>query len=203
MFSDHLFGVRLSALEIKKRPSWRSGSSSAVTLPTDRTLWISLCSTGQTMLIAFLRHAEDRNNSIIFFGNTGGLKIRLLFGNELRHYFVLYGHGQNANSFIQDNSVPFLSPWNCHFQMRKSCAVTKKLSLQELLVSRWVLTRSWYIKRLISRKLQQIVGKFQDGNLLHFRYKQRPQICCYPINCAEDTQYLQLAPFALAWKGRR
>ena len=42
-----------------------------------------------------------------------------------------YGHGPNSTSFIHDNSVPFLSVWNCHFQMMKSCPVTKNLTPQE------------------------------------------------------------------------
>ena len=114
-----------------KRPSGRNGSSSAVTLLTDRTLWISLCSTAQTTVIAFLRHPEFRNKSILFLGNPRGLKIRLIFGNELKHHCLLYGHGLNAISFIHDNSVPFLSVWSCHFPMMKSFPVTKKLSPQE------------------------------------------------------------------------
>ena len=55
-----------------KRPLWRSGSSSAVNLLTDRTLWTSLCSTAQITLIAFLRHPGFRNNSILFLGNARG-----------------------------------------------------------------------------------------------------------------------------------
>ena len=52
-----------------KRPSWRSGSSSAVTPLTDRTLWISLCSTAQTTLIAYLKHPDHRDRSILFLWN--------------------------------------------------------------------------------------------------------------------------------------
>ena len=100
-------------------------------LLTDTTLWISLCSTAQTTVIAFLRHPDFRNNSILFLGNPRGLKIRLIFANEMRHHCLHYGPGPNATSFIHDNSVPFLNVWNCHFLMMKSCAVTKKLSPQE------------------------------------------------------------------------
>ena len=114
-----------------KRPSWRSGSSSAVTLLTDITLWISYCSTAQITVIAFLRHPKFRNNSILFLGNPRGHKIRLIFGNEWRYHCLHYDHGLNATSFIYDNSVPFLNVWNCHFQMMKSCPVTKKLSPQD------------------------------------------------------------------------
>ena len=62
-----------------KRLSWRSGSSSEVTLLTDRTLWISLCPTAQTTVLAVLRNPEFRNNSILYLGNPRGLKIRLFF----------------------------------------------------------------------------------------------------------------------------
>ena len=90
-----------------KRPSWRSGSSSAVTLLTDRTLWISLCSTAQTTVMAFLRHPEFRKKSILFLGNQRGLKIRLMFGNELRHHCLHYGHGLNANFIHPRQLSPF------------------------------------------------------------------------------------------------
>ena len=53
------------------------------------------------------------------------------FWERMRHHCLRYGHGHNAISFIHDNSVPYLSVWNCHFQMMKSYPVTKKLSPQE------------------------------------------------------------------------
>ena len=111
-----------------KRPLWRSGSSSAVNLLTDRTLWTSLCSIAQITVIAFQRHPGFRNSSILFLGNSRGLKIRLLFGNEWRHHCLHYGHGLNATSFIHVNSVPFLNVWNRRFPMMRSSAVTKKLT---------------------------------------------------------------------------
>ena len=37
-------------------------------------------------------------------------------------------YGPDATSFIQDSSVPFLSAWNCPFQVLKSCQATKILS---------------------------------------------------------------------------
>ena len=49
-----------------------------VTPLTDRTIWISLCPTTQTTLIAFLRHPGSPDNSILFLGPTR-LKIRLFF----------------------------------------------------------------------------------------------------------------------------
>ena len=44
---------------------------------------------------------------------------------------LYYEHGLNATSYIHDNSVPFLNVWNCHFQVMKSCPVTKNLTPQE------------------------------------------------------------------------
>ena len=111
----------------KKSGSFVSGDSS----DGHRALWISLCSTAQTTVIAFLRHPSFRNNSILFLGNPRGLKIRLTFENEFRHHCLHYGHGPNATPFTHDNSVPFLNAWNCHFQVMKSCTATKKLSPQE------------------------------------------------------------------------
>ena len=135
-----------------KRPSWRSGFSQAATLPTNKMLRISLCSTALTTLITYakiiLQHPDHRDSPIPFPGNLRGLKIRPTFWNELRHHCLLYGHGPNATSFIQDNSVPFLSVWYCRFQMMKSCPVTKNLTPQEQIYllrgSRWALTKSWY-----------------------------------------------------------
>ena len=125
-------------------------------LLTDRTLWISLCSTAQTTLIAYLKHPDHRNSSILFLGNPRDLKIRLIFGNGLRHHCLLHGHGPNATSFIHVNSVPFLSVWNCRSQMMKSCQATKKLTPQErtnlLRGSRWTLTRCWYSIWLMFKK---------------------------------------------------
>ena len=95
-------------------------------------------SDGQNVMDFPVLHSTDHAdcipetpNSILFLGNPRGLKIRLVFGSDLRHHCLRCGHGQNATSFIHDNSVPFLSAWNCHFQMMKSCAVTNKLSPQE------------------------------------------------------------------------
>ena len=92
-----------------RRPLWKNQSSSAVNLLTDRTLWISLCSTSQITVNAYLRHPEFRNNSILFLGNRRGLKIWLMYGKELRDHRLLHGHGLNATSVIYVNSVPFLS----------------------------------------------------------------------------------------------
>ena len=123
---------------VQKRLSWRSGSSSAVTLLTNRMLWISLCSTALTTLIAYvmiiLQHPHHRDSPILFLGNPRGLKIRPIFGNELRHHCLFYGHGLNATYFILDKSVPFLKAWNCLFQMMKSCAAMKILSPQEQII---------------------------------------------------------------------
>ena len=67
---------------VQKRLSQRSGSSSAATRQKDRTLWISLRSTAQTMLIAFPSNPEFRNSLILFLGNPRGFKIRLVLGWE-------------------------------------------------------------------------------------------------------------------------
>ena len=100
-----------------------------------KTLRISLCPTELTTLITdvmiILQHPDHRDSPILFLGNLRGLKIRPTFGNELRHHCLHYGHGPDATSFIQDNSVPFLNAWNCQFQMMKSCTATKILSPQE------------------------------------------------------------------------
>ena len=92
---------------VQKGPSWRSGSSSAATLPTNRMLWISVCSTALTTLIAYvmiiLQHPDHRDSPILFL------------------------HGPNATSFIQDDSVPFLNAWNCLFQMMKCCALCEDI----------------------------------------------------------------------------
>ena len=53
------------------------------------------------------------------------------FGNDWRHHCLHYGHGPNATSFINVNSVPFLGVWYYRFQMMKSCPVTKNLTPQE------------------------------------------------------------------------
>ena len=95
-----------------------SGSSSAVTLLTDRTLWISLCSTALTTLIAFLRHPDHRDSSILFLGNPRGLKMRLIFRERIEA--PLPPLRPNATSFIHDHSVPFPNAWNCHLPMMKS-----------------------------------------------------------------------------------
>ena len=62
-----------------------------------------------------LQHPDHRDSPILFLVNLRGLKIRMLFGKELRHHCLLYGHGPNSTSFITDNSVPFLNAWNCPF----------------------------------------------------------------------------------------
>ena len=156
---------------VQKRPSWRSGTSSAATLLTDITLWISLCSTAQTTLIAYLKHPDHRDSSILFLGNPRGLKIRPILGNELRHHCLLYGHGPNATSFIHDNSVPFPNAWNCLFQMMKSCAATKMLSPQEQIISlrgsRWASrdldpAYGWY-----SKNYSRFSRSITKGDLLH------------------------------------
>ena len=64
---------------------------------------------------------------------TANPKIKRVFGSELRHHYLRCSHGQNATSFIHVNSVPFLSIWNCRFQMMKSCSVTKNLTPQEMI----------------------------------------------------------------------
>ena len=50
--------------------------------PDGQNVMISLCSSAQTTLIAFLRHPEHRNSSILFLGNPRGLKIRLILGTN-------------------------------------------------------------------------------------------------------------------------
>ena len=63
------------------------------------------------------------------------------FWNDWRHHCLHYGHGPNATSFINVNSVPFLGVWYYRFQMMKSCLVTKNLtpmSDRELLVQHMV-----------------------------------------------------------------
>ena len=90
-----------------KRPLWRSGSSSAVNLLTDRTLWTSLCSTTQITLIAFLRHPGFRNNSILFLGNPRGPKIRLIFGNRKRHHCVKLRPRPKCNFIYPRQLDPF------------------------------------------------------------------------------------------------
>ena len=105
--------------------------SSAANRLTNNMLWISLCSTAQTTVIGYVmiiqQHPDHRDSSILFLGNPRGLKIRLIFGNELRHHCLLYRHGLNATSYIRNSSVPFLSVWNCHFHMMKSCSVEKNI----------------------------------------------------------------------------
>ena len=87
----------------------------------------------------------------------------------MRHHCIIYS--PDATSFIQDSSVPFLSAWNCPFQVMKSCQATKILSPQEQISlprgSRWTLTRSWYITWLMFKKLLQTFARHQKGGLLH------------------------------------
>ena len=64
---------------VQKGLLWRSGSSSPVNLLTDRTLWISLCSTAQTTLIAYLKHPDHRDNSILFLGSPRGPQDKAYF----------------------------------------------------------------------------------------------------------------------------
>ena len=122
-----------------KRPSWKSGSSSAVNHLPNKILWISCVPTALTTLIAYvtiiLQHPDHRNNFTLFLGHPRGLKIRLIFGIELRHHFLLYGDGLNATSFIPDNFVPFLNAWICLSPMKKYCAGTMISSLQNPIIS--------------------------------------------------------------------
>ena len=89
-----------------KKPLWKSGSSSAVNLLTDRTLWMSLCSTTQITVIASLGQPRFRSNAILYLVSPRSLKIRLIFGNDLRHHCLRCGHGPNATSYH-----PSESPW--------------------------------------------------------------------------------------------
>ena len=68
-----------------KRPSWRSGSSTAVNRLPNKILWMSLCSRAQTTLIAYLKHPDHRDNLTLFLGHPRGLSVRPIFGSELRH----------------------------------------------------------------------------------------------------------------------
>ena len=157
-----------------KKPTWTSGFSQVTTLPTNKELRNSLCSytalaTQITYVMIILQHPDHRDSPILFPGNLRGSKIRPTFGNELRHHCLLYG--PDATSFIRDSSVPFLSAWNCPFQVMKSCQATKILSPQEQINlprgSRWTLTRSWYITWLMFKKLPQTFARHQKRGLLH------------------------------------
>ena len=90
-----------------KRLSWRSGSSSAKNRLPNKILWISLCSTAQTTLIAHLQHPDHRDNLTLFHGHPRGLKIRLLFGSKLRHHCLLYGHRPKCNFIHPRQLSPF------------------------------------------------------------------------------------------------
>ena len=48
-------------------------------------------------------------------------KVKYVFGNELKHHCLRCGHDSNATPVIPVNSVPFLTVWNCRFQMMTSC----------------------------------------------------------------------------------
>ena len=121
-----------------KRPSWKSGSSSAATLLTNRMLWISLRSTALTTLIAFvmiiLHHPRPSRQSDSLPWEPTRPQDKAYFWERIEAPWPPYGHGPNSTSFIHDNPVPFLKVWNFLVQMMKSCAVAKVLSPQEQII---------------------------------------------------------------------
>ena len=159
-----------------KKPVWKSGSSPAVNLLTDRTLRCPCAPQHRSQWFTSLWHPGFPNNSILYFGSPRSLKIRLVFGSELRHHCLRCGHGLNATSFIHVNSVPFLSVWNCRFPMMKSWAVTKNLTPQEQIYllrgSRWASTKSWCSIWLIFRKLQQNFAGVRNETCYNFSQEQ-------------------------------
>ena len=173
-----------------KRPSWRSGSSSAATRLTNRMSWISLCFTAQTTLIVYLKHPDHRDSSILFLGNLRGLKIRFFFwgGNELRHHCPFYG-----SPFPERLELPFSNDEIlCGYEDVVSSGTDHftawvKVSPHEVLVPHMV-------------DILGATADFREASekeTCHiFSHKQCQQTCCYPINCAEETQHLQLEPWA-------
>ena len=180
-----------------KRPTWRSGSSSAVTLLTDTTLWISLCSTAQTTVIAFLRHPEFQNNSILFLGNPRGLKKRLIFGNELRHHCLHlrprpkcnFIHPRQLSPFSERLELPFSHDeiMCCYEEIVSSgtdhFTAWVKMGRHEVLVQHMV---------DIHKATAEFREAYERKTCYIFSHEQYQQALCYPINCAEETQHLQL-----------
>ena len=89
------------------------------------------CGSLQTTVIAFLRHPQQRNNSILFLvGYPRGLKIRANIGKRIEAPLPPL----RPRPGCEFNSVPFPNACNCRFPMMKSCATTKILSSQEQII---------------------------------------------------------------------
>ena len=158
-----------------KRPSWRSGSSSAATLPTNNMLRISLCSTALTTLTTYvkiiLQLPDHRDSPILLFGNLRGLKIGPTFWERIEAPLPPLRPRPKCNFIHPRQLSPFSWTLELPFSNDEILCGSKVLSSQEqinlLRGLRWALTRSWYSKWLIFRELPQIFAKHQKGGLLH------------------------------------
>ena len=60
-----------------------------------------------------------RSTPLRCLGSLRSTTIKHVFGNELRHHCLRYGHDQNVISFVHVSLVPFLSVWSCTRLLRK------------------------------------------------------------------------------------
>ena len=105
-----------------KRPTWKSGFSSAMHLVKDQVPQIRVKSSPRLL--------GCRSLPLRHLGSQRSPRVKLVFGNVLRHHCLRCGHHLNVISFIYSWSVPFQSVWYCRFQLRSSCQATRILSPQ-------------------------------------------------------------------------
>ena len=163
---------------------------------TDRTLWISLCSTAQTTLIAFLKHPDHRDRSILFFGNPRGLK--------MRHHCLLDGHGPDATSSIHDNSVPFLNVGNCLFSNDEIlCGYEHIVSSGTDHFTAWVKVSPHEVLVQHMVDVQKATADFREASERRPATSSQTNRVNKHFTCAEEAQHLQPEPWAPTWKRRR
>ena len=92
-------------------------------VPQHRSQWIHLLTTKASKHSTSLLRETTRPQDKACF-----------FGSEKRRHCLRSGHGSNATSFIHVNSAPFLSVWNCLFQMMNLVWLRRKC-----LLSNWSL----------------------------------------------------------------
>ena len=131
-FAVHLLcqvGFVIAWLEILgRKPLWKNGSSSVMSILMNRPLLTTLSSRAPITVTASLEQPGFLNNVILYPVRPRYLATILTFGNEWRHHCPHCGHGPNATSYIRNSSVPFPNAWNCPIRAMISCQATRILS---------------------------------------------------------------------------
>ena len=189
-----------------KKPPWKSGFSLATTLPTSKMLRNSLCCTALAPLITYamiiLQHPDHRDSPILFLGgNLRDLKIKAYFWERIEAPLPPLRPRPKCNFIHPRQLSPFPESLELPFSNDEILS-----GYQEIVSSGTDQFTAWVkmsphedlVQHMVD--IHKAIAEFREAS--EKKLATSSHTLCYPISCAEETQHLQLEPWAPTWKRR-